>query len=115
MRKNYYTALLAVAVSAVHVAGLKTEFKNPSGAARPGVHWYFMDSNQDRSEMIADLRATNDVGIGSVIFLEVDLGIPRGPVLFMSTQWQGNVADAFLEASNLGMEVILCIGPGNLN
>ena len=116
MRKNYHAALLAVAVSAVlpaiHAAGLETEFQNPPGAARPGVYWYFMDGNQDRGEMIADLRAMNDVGIGSVIFLEVDLGIPRGPVPFMSAQWQDNVADAFVEAGNLGMEVILGTGPG---
>ena len=91
---------------------MEKNFLNPPDSARPGVYWYFMDGNQDRSEMIADLRAMNQVGIGSVIFLEVDLGIPRGPVPFMSAQWQDNVADAFVEAGNLGMEVILGTGPG---
>ena len=113
--KNRFITLFALAISMVplaHAAGLETEFQNPPSAARPGVYWYFMDGNQNRSEMIADLRAMNDVGIGSVIFLEVDLGIPRGPVPFMSAQWQDNVADAFVEAGNLGMEVILGTGPG---
>jgi len=92
--------------------GLKKDFLSPPDAARPGVYWYFMDGNQDRNEMRADLHAMKEVGLGSVLFLEVDLGMPRGPVAFMSEPWQDNVAHAFVEAGKLGMEVILGTGPG---
>ena len=94
------------------MADLPGEFASPPDAARPGVYWYFMDGNQDRDEMIADLHAMKKVGIGSVLFLEVDLGMARGPVPFMSEAWQDNVAHAFVEAGKLGMEVMLGTGPG---
>ena len=85
-------------------ADLLETFKNPPNAARPGVYWYFMDGNQDRDEMVAGLHAMKNVGIGSVLFLEVDLGIPRGPIPFMSESWQDNVAHAFVEAAKLYVE-----------
>lgn len=91
---------------------LKKEFMTPPDSARPGVYWYFMDGNQERKEMIADLHAMKSAGLGSVLFLEVDLGMPRGPVSFMSEPWQDNVAHAFVEAGKLGMEVVLGTGPG---
>ena len=50
-----------------------------------------MDGNQNRDEMVADLHAMKDVGIGSVLFLEVNIGVPAGPVDFMSDEWQDNV------------------------
>jgi hypothetical protein len=115
MKTVLFAFVLCIGLSwtaAVHSQDLKTEFIDPADAARPGVYWYFMDGNQDRDAMVADLRAMKDVGIGSVVFLEVDLGIPRGPHPFMSESWQDNVANAFVEAGKLDMEVILGTGPG---
>ena len=103
---------LGLLAGSVHADELASTFRNPPDAARPGVYWYFMDGNQNRGEMIADLRAMKEVGIGSVLFLEVDLGMPRGPIPFMSEQWQDNIAHAFVEAGRMGMEVILGTGPG---
>jgi methionine-rich copper-binding protein CopC len=106
------TLLIPLLAAAVAAGDLKPEFLDPPDAARPGVYWYFMDGNQDRDEMIADLRAMKKVGIGSVLFLEVNIGIPRGPIPFMSEKWQDNIAHSFVEAGKLGMEVILGTGPG---
>lgn len=103
---------LAATATTVFANDLAKEFASPPDSARPGVYWYFMDGNQDRKEMEADLHAMKDVGIGSVLFLEVDLGMPRGPVPFMSETWQDNVAHAFVEAGKLGMEIMLGTGPG---
>jgi len=99
-------------LSAIPAETLEKEFLSPPDSARPGVYWYFMDGNQDRKEMVADLHAMKSAGIGSVLFLEVDLGMARGPVSFMSEPWQDNVAHAFVEAGKLGMEVVLGTGPG---
>lgn len=103
---------IAAVTPALLADGLKSDFRTPPDSARPGVYWYFLDGNQDRDEMVAELRGMKEVGIGSVVFLEVDLGTPRGPVPFMSEPWQDNVANAFVEAGKLGMEVILGTGPG---
>jgi len=91
---------------------LYQEFLTPPSSAKPGVYWYFMDGNQERDEMTADLEAMAKVGIMSVVFLEVNIGVPRGPVDFMSEEWQDNFAHAVKTAERLGMEVILGTGPG---
>ncbi|TWT81533.1 hypothetical protein CA13_29860 [Planctomycetes bacterium CA13] len=113
---NQPTSILFIALTLI-AGGLRADefvdaFRNPPDASRPGVYWYFMDGNQDRDEMIADLRAMKEVGIGSVLFLEVDLGMPRGPIPFMTEPWQDNIAHAFAEAGRMEMEVILGTGPG---
>ena len=87
-------------------------FINPPHSARPWVYWYFMDGNLTREGMTADLEAMKQAGIGGGIFLEVDLGIPRGPVDFMSAQWLDLVAHAAHEADRLGIEIALGSGPG---
>jgi hypothetical protein len=110
--KPFVPFLALLVGSAFASPSLEETFRTPPDAARPGVYWYFMDGNQDRGEMVADLHAMRDVGIGSVVFLEVDLGMARGPVPFMSEAWQDNVANAFVQAGKLGMEVILGTGPG---
>jgi len=91
---------------------LAREFLDPPSSAKPGVYWYFMDGNQNRDEMTADLEAMAAVGIGSVIFLEVNIGVPRGPVDFMSEEWQDNFVHAVKTTERLGMELILGTGPG---
>ena len=93
-------------------ADLKEEFRAPPDTARPGVYWYFMDGNQNRDEMVADLHAMKKVGIGTVLFLEVNIGVPTGPVPFMSEKWQDNLVHAIKTTERLGMEFILGTGPG---
>jgi len=103
---------LAAAVAPVVADDLESAFRTPPDSARPGVYWFVMDGNQDRDEMMADLQSMQRVGIGKLLFMEVDLGIPRGPVPFMSEPWQDNLAAAFVAAGKMGMEVILGTGPG---
>ena len=59
-------------------------FLNPPDSARPWVYWYFMDGHLTPGGMKADLEALKRAGIGGGIYLEVDIGIPSGPVRFMS-------------------------------
>ena len=47
-----------------------------------------MDGNLTREGMTADLEAMKRAGIGGAIILEVNIGIPRGPVEFMSPPWR---------------------------
>ncbi len=91
---------------------LESGFAHPPAAAKPWVYWYFMDGNLNRDGMTADLEAMKQAGIGGAIFLEVNIGIPRGPVDFMSPQWQDLVAHAAREADRLGIQIALGAGPG---
>ena len=91
---------------------LKTGFLHPSDSARPGVYWYFMDGNMSKEAMTKDLESMKKVGIGNLIFLEVNVGIPRGEVDFLSDQWQDLFAHAVREAQRLGIAITLGVGPG---
>jgi len=87
-------------------------FVNPPDSVRPGVYWYFMDGNMSKEAMTKDLESMKEAGIGSVVFLEVNVGVPRGHVDFLSEAWQEGFAHAIKEAERLGIAVILGSGPG---
>ena len=91
---------------------LRQGFVTPPDSTRPGVYWYFMDGNISRKGMTEDLEAMKKAGIGSVIFLEVNVGIPRGPVTFLSEEWQDLFTHAVREAERLGISLTLGSGPG---
>lgn len=111
--KIFQILILIIFIScASQTDDLERSFKNPPPSARPGVYWYFMDGNLDREGMTADLEAMKAAGIGNLIFLEVNVGVPRGPVNFLSEQWQELFAHAVHEAERLGIEITLGSGPG---
>jgi len=91
---------------------LQQEFMTPPDVARPGVYWYFMDGNMNRDAMTADLESMKAAGIGNILFLEVNIGVPRGPVDFMSNLWQDNFVHMVRQSQRLGIEVIVGTGPG---
>ncbi|MDB5147802.1 MAG: acetyl xylan esterase, partial [Mucilaginibacter sp.] len=94
------------------VSKLKAGFINPPDSAKPGVYWYFMDGNMSARSITADLESMKKAGIGNLIFLEVNVGVPRGPVDFLSEEWQNMFTHAVKEAKLLGIEITLGIGPG---
>jgi len=88
------------------------EFQAPPETARPWVYWFIMDGNLTREGITADLEAMKDQGIGGVILMEVNVGVPRGNVDFMSEQWQRLFAHAVHETERLGLQLTLNSGPG---
>ncbi|MCX6635608.1 MAG: glycosyl hydrolase, partial [Acidobacteria bacterium] len=110
------TLLVVLALSALTRAGmaddLRKDFATPPDAARPWVYWMFMDGNMTRAGITADLEAMQRAGIGGAIILEVNVGIPRGPVEFMSEPWRELIKHAIHEADRLGLEIALGAGPG---
>ena len=107
-----WAALQAASVNVRAADPLAEGFAHPPASAKPWVYWYFMDGNLTREGMTADLEAMKRAGIGGGIFLEVNLGIPRGSVDFMSPQWQDLFAHAIHEADRLGIQIALGSGPG---
>lgn len=91
---------------------LEASFLNPPDSARPGVYWYFMDGNRTKESMTKDLEAMKKAGIGNLIFLEVNVGVPRGKVDFLSDAWQDMFSYAVHEGERLGIEITLGVGPG---
>ncbi|ULQ55337.1 glycosyl hydrolase [Flavihumibacter rivuli] len=91
---------------------LKQGFASPPEEAKPGVYWYFLDGNMNREGMTKDLESMKAFGINHVIFLEVNLGVPKGKINFMSESWIGNFTYAIRECERLGIDVTLGVGPG---
>lgn len=91
---------------------LQSGFHQPPRSARPWVYWFFMDGNLSREGITADLEAMDRARIGGCIMMEVDVGVPRGPVQFMSGEWQNLFQHAVNEAKRLGLQLALNAGPG---
>jgi hypothetical protein len=91
---------------------LKEGFINPPDSSRPGVYWYFMDGNISRDAMTDDLESMKEAGLGYALFLEVNVGVPRGKIDFLSEEWQELFRHAVSEAERLGIRIILGSGPG---
>ncbi|WP_428331495.1 glycosyl hydrolase [Mucilaginibacter sp.] len=105
-------ACLSSSLCCAQISKIKAGFLNPPNNAKPGVYWYFMDGNITKASMTKDLESMRKAGIGNVIFLEVNVGVPVGSVNFLSKQWQDMFTYAVRESERLGIEITLGIGPG---
>lgn len=84
---------------------LEEGFRQPPLWARPWVYWFWLNGNITAEGITADLEAMQRVGIGGVLIMEVDQGVPEGKVGFMSDAWQALFRHAVKEAGRLGLEV----------
>jgi hypothetical protein len=91
---------------------MRRGFSSPPDDARPWVYWEWMDGNLDRRGITADLEAMKRAGIGGVVICEVNVGIPRGKVDFMSKEWRHIFKHVVREAERLGLHITLNAGPG---
>ncbi|MBU6399703.1 MAG: hypothetical protein KGS61_05245, partial [Verrucomicrobia bacterium] len=101
-------ALLTVLGTLTHgtfAQDLARQFARPPASARPWVYWFWLNSNITREGITADLQAMQRVGIGGVLIMEVDQGVPVGPVAFMSPRWRELFKFACSEAARLGLEI----------
>ena len=114
MKKFLFLVLLLMACQSknTNIETLRDGFQTPPATARPGVYWYFMDGNFSREGVTKDLEAMKRAGIGYVIFLEVNVGVPRGNVDFMSEEWIENFKHTVSECERLGIQMSLGVGPG---
>ncbi|MCH4156794.1 MAG: glycosyl hydrolase [Muribaculaceae bacterium] len=87
-------------------------FAEPSAEFGPGVYWYFMDGNMSKEGITKDLESMKKAGIKYAIFLEVNVGVPRGKIDFMSDEWLDYFKYIIQESKRVGIKIILGIGPG---
>ncbi len=102
-----HSAASANALSSRAESSLENRFRTPPSAAKPHTWWHWLNGNVTRQGITADLEAMKRVGIGGAQIFNVDQGIPKGPVPFMSPDWLDMIGFAGREANRLGIE--LCI------
>ena len=113
VKKIFMLSLTCVLCGGAWAAdAMQDHFVNPPDSARPGVYWYFMDGNLNGNEMTADLESMKAAGLGNLVFLEVDVGIPKGPVRWMTEPWQELFLKTVRDAERMGIDITLGIGPG---
>lgn len=91
---------------------LELVFDKPPHEALPGVYWYFMDGNISKDGMTKDLKAMNEAGLGHLVFLEVNVGVPRGNVDYLSDEWISLFKHAVKESQKFDIGITLGVGPG---
>jgi hypothetical protein len=104
--------LVALAASAAPADSLETGFLNPPDSAKPQTWWHWMNGNITKTGITADLEAMKRIGLGGATIVNVDSGIPHGPVNFMSAEWRDDFKFAMQEANRLGLEMCVenCAG-----
>jgi len=105
------TGMLLLATSA-RADSVEDGFRNPPDSARPQTWWHWMNGNVTKEGITADLEAMKRVGISGATIVNVDCGIPAGPVKFLSPEWRELVLHAAREADRLGLDLCLenCAG-----
>jgi hypothetical protein len=103
--KTLLAALMVSLIAAAATADLQSDFATPPDSARPWVYWFWLNGNISEQGITADLEAMKRVGIGGVLIMEVDQGVPVGPVDFMSDKWRALFHHVVSEADRLGLEV----------
>jgi alpha-L-rhamnosidase len=103
--------VLTLCIESPALAGdpLESGFQSPPQSARPQTWWHWMNGNITRVGIQDDLEAMKQIGLGGATIVNVDSGIPRGPVEFMSPEWQDDFKYAVQEANRLGLD----LGVGN--
>ena len=106
-----FTALVSMAFAftgfTAPADGLESGFLHPPAGARPQTWWHWMNGNITKAGITADLEAMKNIGLGGATIVNVDCGIPRGPVEFMSPEWRDDFKFAVQEANRLGLK--LCV------
>lgn len=113
MNKRHMVVLIVLIALALCLAAcapkkedpLRAGFVKPPDSARPWVYWFWLNSNITREGITADLEAMKRLGIGGVLIMEVDQGVPVGKAAFMGNEWRGLFKFAVAEAGRLGLEI----------
>ena len=100
-----YLIASALLVGAAPATTLETSFTTPPASARPWVYWFPLSGNLTKQGITADLEAMARVGIGGVLYMEVDQGAPKGAADFAGPLWMEMFSHACREAKRLGLEI----------
>jgi len=113
MNKNGLIILsVMVLLSCSHRPSLERGFLRPPHTALPGVLWIFNEGSMTKEAITKDLEAMQTAGIGSLLLLEVNIGIPKGPVHYFSDEWMDLFGHAVSECERLGIDIFFYVGPG---
>lgn len=91
---------------------LEQGFANPTSVSRPFTWWHWMAGAVTKDGIIKDLQEMKKVGISGVQQFDVSVGMPIGPVKYLSDEWVELTKTAVDEANRLGLDYCIhnCAG-----
>ena len=106
------TIIFSASLSVATAAELEEEFRNPPNTARLWVYWTCQDGHYSIEGTTADLEAMKRAGIGGVLRMDCNVGIPFGGTPYLSEKWRKQFVHAVHECERLGLEFTTITGPG---
>lgn len=100
-----FTLLLTNTFNSLAQSHLRSGFINPPSSAKPQTFWSWLNGNVSKKGITADLEAMKYVGIQEAIIYNVDMGLPEGPITYLSPQWLDMFHFAASEAKRLGLQL----------
>ena len=110
--KRIALILLALANAAMAADELEKNFTSPPAEARPWVYWFQNNGNLTKDGITADLESMARAGIGGVLYMDVGISVPKGPVDFAGPQWRKLFTHTCSEAKRFGLKIDVNNGPG---
>lgn len=106
--------IIACATDKVNVSqeAMETGFITPPNSAKPWVYCFWLEGNVTREGITADLEAMQRAGIGGLLFMDGDMGNPKGTHRFMSESWRTMFKYMVSEAHRLELKINLNNDPG---
>lgn len=89
-----------------------TELSLTWGSEKPHTWWHWMNGNVTKEGITLDLESMARVGIGGFQNFDAGTGIPKGPVVYLSSEWLELKKHAISEANRLGLEFTMHNCPG---
>jgi hypothetical protein len=96
------SACLAGAVVAAD--DLEKRFLRPPDEARPLTWWHWLDGNITKEGITADWEAIKRAGLGGAYLFNCGVGMPKGNVKFMQSEWLAMMDHTVKEAERLGLK-----------
>ncbi|MCK5795423.1 MAG: hypothetical protein KAH12_11990 [Anaerolineales bacterium] len=84
---------------------LEESFISPPESAKPWTWWHWIDGNITREGITHDLEAMSRAGLGGALIFNVKLGLPDGPVRFMTDEWLDMLDHTAAECDRLGLKL----------
>jgi hypothetical protein len=112
MRLNMI-AFCLLTLSAICVAGLEDEFRDPPEWTRPWCYWFFLNGDITEDGITKDLEKMKELGIQQAIVMHVQNSEPKDDyVRMMSPRWMELKRFALKEAGRCGIGISLHNCPG---
>ena len=101
-----------IALRSANGATLEESFRNPPDTARPWVYWTCLDGHYSLEGATRDLESMKQAGIGGILRMDCNVGIPFGGTPYLSDAWCKQFVHTVHECERLGLEFATITGPG---